>query len=315
MHIILVSDRMATAKTLTVTRRHLVLGAVGLAMLVLALSALFALVTLRHAADVRLPFVQELLLSVRAEEAQRTQSFMRENINAMAVRIGEMQAKLMRLDTLGERLGGLVGIRSQELKTDEKPGQGGPLVESGSSPLTEAELKRQMEELSNQLEERGDLLGMIEAELQDRQVRLDLLPSSLPVAAPWTASAFGWRIDPFTGHRALHEGVDFPAEPGTPIQAAAAGIVLTAEHHPQYGNMLEIDHGNGLTTRYAHASKLLVQAGALVRRGQKVALVGSTGRSTGAHLHFEVRHRGVAQNPNRFLRRAQQSDPLLARKN
>jgi len=103
----------------------------------------------------------------------------------------------------------------------------------------------------------------------------------------------------------MHEGVDFVANPGTGIRAAAAGVVISAERHPQYGNMVEIDHGNDLTTRYAHASKLLVKPGQLVKRGQKIAEVGTTGRSTGPHLHFEVRIRGLAQNPDRFLRMAQ----------
>lgn len=111
----------------------------------------------------------------------------------------------------------------------------------------------------------------------------------------------------------MHEGIDFSAPPGTPIRAAAAGIVVAAERHPFYGNMVEIDHGNDLVTRYAHASKLLVKEGALVKRGQKVAEVGSTGRSTGPHLHFEVRFKGAAQNPNRFLQNAQQQKLALIR--
>lgn len=312
MHIILVSDRLATARTITITLRHLVLAAVGLALTVLLLSSLFSYVTVRHAAEVRLPFLQSLLMSVREQETQKARDFMRENLNAMAVRLGQMQAQLMRLDTLGERLGQLSGIKATELKPADKPGQGGPLVVP-SKPLTPEDIQRQLDQLSRQLESKGDYLGLIESEMMDERVKKNQLPTALPVEAQWNASSFGWRIDPFTGEQAMHEGIDFSAPPGTPIRAAAAGIVVAAERHPFYGNMVEIDHGNDLVTRYAHASKLLVKDGALVKRGQKVAEVGSTGRSTGPHLHFEVRFKGAAQNPNRFLQNAQQQKLALIR--
>jgi len=312
VHIILVSDRLATARTITITLRHLVLAAVGLALTVLLLSSLFSYVTVRHAAEVRLPFLQSLLMSVREQETQKARDFMRENLNAMAVRLGQLQAQLMRLDTLGERLGQLSGIKATELKPADKPGQGGPLVVP-SKPLTPEDIQRQLDQLSRQLESKGDYLGLIESEMMDERVKKNQLPTALPVEAQWNASSFGWRIDPFTGEQAMHEGIDFSAPPGTPIRAAAAGIVVAAERHPFYGNMVEIDHGNDLVTRYAHASKLLVKEGALVKRGQKVAEVGSTGRSTGPHLHFEVRFKGAAQNPNRFLQNAQQQKLALIR--
>jgi murein DD-endopeptidase MepM/ murein hydrolase activator NlpD len=127
------------------------------------------------------------------------------------------------------------------------------------------------------------------------------MPTVRPVDVDWNASSFGWRIDPITGQNAMHEGVDFLVDTGTPIHAAADGLVVVAEFHPQYGNVVDIDHGNDFVTRYAHASKLLVKAGDLVQRGAIVAESGSTGRSTGPHVHFEVRYKGVAQNPNRFL--------------
>jgi murein DD-endopeptidase MepM/ murein hydrolase activator NlpD len=305
VHIILVSDRLATARTITITARHVALAMIGFVLLILAVSSLFSYVTMRHAAEIRLPFLQSLLVSVRQQETQKTQDFLRENLNAMAVKLGQMQAQLMRLDTLGERLGQISGIKPQDAKPTEKPGQGGPLIEP-TKPLTSTELQRQLDLLASQVESKGDYLGLIESELMDERVKKNLLPTTLPVSTQWNASGFGWRIDPFTGMQARHEGVDFSAEPGTPIVAAAAGIVVTSERHPEYGNMVEVDHGNDLITRYAHASRVLVKVGALVRRGQKIAEVGTTGRSTGPHLHFEVRFKGVAQNPNRFLQNAQQ---------
>ncbi|MDP1653017.1 MAG: M23 family metallopeptidase [Rhodocyclaceae bacterium] len=313
MHIILVSDRLATARSISITARHLVLAVVGFVLMVLAVSSLFSYVTVRHAAEVRLPFLQTLLMSIREQETRNTQDFLRENLNAMAVRLGQLQAQLMRLDTLGERLSQLSGIKTPETKTIDKSGQGGPLIVP-TRALTPDDLQRQLDQLSRQLESKSDYLGLIESELMDERVKKNQLPTALPVEAHWNASGFGWRIDPFTGEQAMHEGIDFIAETGTQIVAAAAGIVVTSERHPQYGNLVEIDHGNDLITRYAHASRVLVKQGALVKRGQKIAEVGSTGRSTGPHLHFEVRFKGAAQNPNRFLKNAQQQQQVFARR-
>jgi murein DD-endopeptidase MepM/ murein hydrolase activator NlpD len=305
MHIILVSDRLATAKSITLTWRHAIFFVGLLFSSVLVLSSLFSYVTVRHAAEIRLPFLQNLVRAVNAEETQRSKDFVRENLNAMAVKLGEMQAQLLRLDTIGERLAGMAGVKPQDLKAFEAKsgGRGGPLVLP--SAMSSTELQRAVDALAHQVEAKSDAISLIESQLLEDRIRKSLLPTSLPVEAQWNASSYGWRVDPFTGERAMHEGVDFVATPGTGIRAAAAGVVISAERHPQYGNLVEIDHGKDLTTRYAHASKILVKAGQMVKRGQRIADVGSTGRSTGPHLHFEVRIRGLAQNPDRFLRMAQ----------
>jgi murein DD-endopeptidase MepM/ murein hydrolase activator NlpD len=315
VHIILVSDRLATARSITLTWRHVLMFMGAMFASVLVLSSLFSYVTVRHAAEIRLPFLQDLLRSVNAEESQRSKDFVRENLNAMAVKLGEMQAQLLRLDTIGERLAGIAGVRPQELKAFETKadGRGGPLVQP--TAMTSTDLQRAVDALATQLEAKSDAISMIESQMLEDRIRKSLLPTSLPVDAQWNASTYGWRVDPFTGERAMHEGADFVALPGTSINAAAAGVVIGAERHPQYGNLVEIDHGKDLTTRYAHASKILVKPGQLVKRGQKIAEVGSTGRSTGPHLHFEVRIRGLAQNPDRFLRMAQASQrPATARR-
>lgn len=310
MHIILVSDRLATARTITLSTRHLFAAAGGLFALVLVLASLVSYITVRHAAEVRLPFLREFLSVISAEQSQNSREFLRENLNVMAVRLGQMQAQLARLDSLGERLAGLAGVKLQELRTpqsldatDTSTGRGGPLLKA--TPLSADELKQAVDNLSQQLESRSDVLAMLENQLFEERVRKIMLPTSLPVNGAWNASTYGWRIDPFTGERAMHEGVDFPSDVGVAINAAAAGVVITSEYHPAYGNMVEIDHGNDLTTRYAHASKVFVKVGAVVKRGQKIAEVGTTGRSTGPHLHFEVRYQGGPQNPNRFLQDAQ----------
>lgn len=312
MHIILVSDRLATAKTVTITARHLLAGFVGLVAVVLALSTLFSYVTVRHAAEIRLPFLQELVRAISLDEAQKSKEFVRENINSMAVRLGQMQAQLTRLDSLSERLAALAGVKPEKIQEMAKEGRGGPLIQPRS--LSPEELQSALDKLVQQVEFRTDTLTALESRLLEERIRKSFLPTTLPVQAQWNASGFGWRVDPFTGDAAIHEGIDFTADMGTPIKAAAAGVVITVERHPQYGNMVEIDHGNELVTRYAHSSKVFVKTGALVRRGQKIAEVGTSGRSTGPHLHFEVRIRGVAQNPNRFLEQAMTSAKLATRR-
>jgi murein DD-endopeptidase MepM/ murein hydrolase activator NlpD len=179
--------------------------------------------------------------------------------------------------------------------------------------MSPTDLQRAVDALANQVEAKSDAISLIESQMLEDRLRKSMLPTSLPVEAQWNASTYGWRVDPFTGERAMHEGVDIVAPIGTKIRAAAAGVVVSTERHPQYGNLVEIDHGKDLTTRYAHSSRILVKVGQLVKRGQPVAEVGTTGRSTGPHLHFEVRIRGLAQNPDRFLRLAQNAQKPFAR--
>ncbi|OGA41686.1 MAG: peptidase M23 [Betaproteobacteria bacterium RIFCSPLOWO2_12_FULL_65_110] len=302
MHIILVSNRLTRARTLTLTTAHVLAGAVALAGMVIMLTIALFYVSVRHAAHIRLPMVESLVLSAQQDQMRKTEGFLRENLNAMAVKLGQMQAQLMRLDALGERLSGLAGFKPQEFRFGEVPGRGGAVSTlSQAHDLSLDEFSRQLDALSKQMESRTDYLGILESSLFDARVKKKLMPTTTPVEGSWNASSFGWRIDPITGQQALHEGIDFIADVGTPVFAAAGGVVVFAEYHTQYGNMVEIDHGNDFITRYAHASKLLVKVGEVVRRGRKIADVGSTGRSTGPHLHFEVRYKGVPKNPARFL--------------
>jgi len=305
LHIILVPSRLAAAKSITLGPPQLALaGALAVSGVLLIALALFYL-TLRYSAEFKLPLLESALASVQEREARKAESFLRENLNAMAVKLGQMQAQLMRLDALGDRVSSLAGLKPGEFRFNENPGRGGAV--STSMPpqnLSMAEFGQQLDQLSRHLENRTDGLGMLETTLFDVRVKSRLLPTVTPVETSWNASSFGWRIDPFTGQNAMHEGVDFIADVGTPIFAAAGGVVLNVETHPQYGKMIEIDHGNDFITRYAHTSKILFKAGDVVQRGRKIAEVGSTGRSTGPHLHFEVRYRGVAQNPARFLQAA-----------
>lgn len=305
MHIILVSNRLARAKSLTLTPLHIVIGGLLVAVMVMALSTTLFFVTVKFASELRLPVLDSLLLSIKEQESRKTESFLRENLNAMAVKLGQMQAQLMRLDALGERLSALAGLKPNEFRFNEVPGRGGAISTSvPPQDLSMTDFSRHLDQLSRQMENRTDYLGVLESTLFEARMKRKLLPTIPPVEGAWNASSFGWRIDPISGQQALHEGVDFISEVGTPIFAAAGGVVTMAEFHHQYGNMIEIDHGNDFTTRYAHSSRLLVKVGNVVQRGRKIAEVGSTGRSTGPHLHFEVRYKGVAQNPARFLQAA-----------
>lgn len=302
MNIILVSGQLAKGKTLALGHGQVMALAAVMLAIPLVLAVIFTYFLLFHAADIPHPYLQSLVLSAQRNEAAKSQRYMRENLNAMAAKLGQMQAQMLRLDSLGERLAKAAGITKQEYNFDRKPGQGGP--ESSSQPprdLSLSEFTQQMEGLMSRLDDRADQLGLLEAALLQQQVKKVALPSARPVTTGWYSSNFGWRLDPFTGQKAFHEGVDFMAEPGTPIHAAGGGIVVYADTYAGYGNMLEVDHGNGLISRYAHASKMLVKVGDVVMKGQKIGEVGSTGRSTGPHLHFEVRHRGAPQNPEHYL--------------
>jgi hypothetical protein len=179
---------------------------------------------------------------------------------------------------------------------------GGILVEDGAEgrSLTMPELQKLMSELESTTRRRTDMMAVAESRLFEQKVRTMMVPTFHPVEVG-EGSGFGWRIDPFTGRAALHTGIDFLAPPGTPVLAAAGGVVVRAELRPDYGNVIDIDHGNDVVTRYAHNSKLFIKQGDLVKRGQEIALSGSTGRSTGPHMHFEVLVHGIPQDPNRFL--------------
>jgi murein DD-endopeptidase MepM/ murein hydrolase activator NlpD len=302
MDIILVSGRLARARTITISLPRLALFGFGAIGAVIALTTALNYTLLRYAADLNVSLVRELVGSNAREDTAHSESYLRESLNAMAVRIGQMQAELLRLDSLGERLAKLAGVKSQDLMFGQKPGQGGAPSTLSPRDLNLGDLSAQLELLTRQVHDRGDQLGVLESLYTADSARKKLIPTSLPVPTGWHSSNYGWRIDPFNGQRAFHEGIDFMAEQGTPILAAAGGVVVYSEFHPQYGNMVEIDHGNGLVSRYAHASKRLVKLGDVVLSGAKIAEVGKTGRATGTHLHFEVRHRGVPQNPAQFLR-------------
>jgi len=304
VNIILVSERLAKARTITLGLPQLLMLGIATFITLIMLAGLMNYFTLRFAADLNLPYLQDQLVSAQRHQNEKSQSYLRENLNAMAIRLGQVQAQLLRLDTLGERLAKLAGFKQQELMFDQAPGRGGAPSSIPSQDISLGDFTKQLDLLTRQVDDRGDKLGVLESLFTLDSARKKLIPTMLPVEGGWHSSNYGWRIDPFSGQRAFHEGIDFMAEQGTTIMAAAGGVVVYSDFHPQYGNMVEIDHGNGLVSRYAHASKRNVKLGDVVLRGAKIAEVGKTGRATGTHLHFEVRQRGAPQNPMQFLRLA-----------
>jgi hypothetical protein len=297
MQLIITDAWLARSRAFHLSGTKLVLTTVLVAfMLMLVAAGLYHWVFLKGARE-GWPVVGALLRLVVKDEFEQRDRFMRENLDMLARKLGEMQAKMTQLESLGERVSGLAGVNPEDIRS--KPGQGGALV--SGRPLSIDELQVTLAELDRLTDQRVDLMTVMESRLFDQKIRSMMVPTQQPVAEGTLGSLFGWRIDPFTGRSALHTGVDFQAEYGTPIQAAAGGVVVAQEVHPEYGNMIEIDHGNDLITRYAHASKTLVKKGDLIKRGQRIAEVGSTGRSTGKHLHFEVLVRGVPQDPQKFL--------------
>ncbi|MBI2769596.1 MAG: M23 family metallopeptidase [Burkholderiales bacterium] len=297
MHFIITDAWLAKSRAvhLSGTKLVLVLVALSLTLMVMAAS-LYHWVFLKGARE-GWPVIGTLVRLMVKDEFEQRDRFMRENLDAMARKLGEMQAKMVQLEALGERVSGLAGVNPAEIKVT--PGRGGALV--SGRPLTMEELQATLADLDKLAEQRTDLMTVMESRLFDQKIRKMMVPTQQPVQGAHLGSSFGWRIDPFNGRSALHTGLDFQASPGTAILAAAGGVVVTQEFHGEYGNMVEVDHGNDLITRYAHASRVLVKKGDLIKRGQKVAEVGTTGRSTGPHLHFEVLVQGVPQDPQKFL--------------
>ena len=221
-----------------------------------------------------------------------------QEVNAMAARLGELQAQANRLNALGERLTRVGQLQDGEFDFDEPVGVGGNDTAHDMAP---DELKAGVDTLEQQFAASGQQLSVLEALLFNRELDKNAVPSRLPIANSYITSGFGGRADPFGGGGQYHKGIDFKARVGDPVLAVADGVVSFAGVKGGYGNVVDVDHGNGYVTRYAHNSRLVVKVGDLVRVGQEVAKAGSTGRSTGAHVHFEVWENGRVVNPRKFL--------------
>jgi murein DD-endopeptidase MepM/ murein hydrolase activator NlpD len=289
MQILVTDGSLARTRVLQLSRLRLALGLGVLSALLILMSGLIYHTILLKAANEGWPIVSQVVRLVVRDDAVQRDRVMRENLDAMAQRVGEMQAKLVKLEAMGERVSGLAGVKAEErqpLQQQRPRGGSGGLYLPLQHPSLD-ELMRALGAMEEEADQHIDVLTLAESRLFESRLKALMVPSTRPLDGE-IGSGFGFRSDPITGLAALHTGLDFSADIGAAIVAAAGGVVLASEFHPQYGQLLEIDHGNGLVTRYAHTSKILVKPGDLVRRGQVVARVGTTGRSTGPHLHFEV---------------------------
>ena len=230
-----------------------------------------------------------------------------DNLNAYITQIAELHTRLINLDRQTERIQDVMkrqlvgGKKLPNLsKKDKLNGKGGPFI---NDELSEKDITLAINTLMEKIEIREDLYNKMEAMMLKQSVLKNTLPSLYPVDVPYRSSSYGWRHDPILGIRAFHSGLDFSAATGEPIKATASGIVTASGIAPDYGKFIKINHGDGLETRYAHASKLLVKEGDIVSKEQIIALVGSTGRSTGPHLHYEIRLRGQSLDPRQYIKK------------
>lgn len=223
-------------------------------------------------------------------------------LEALTTRLATLQARLLRLDALGERLTLAADLDPQEFDFTQSPPVGGLLLPEPDG-VSQPDFIRAISQLEQEIARRGHQLESIGSFINDRMVDDERAIGGKPVRAGWMSSGFGRRTDPFTGSLAWHNGVDFAVPAGDDIISVGAGIVTYSGTRPSYGLTVEIDHGNGYLTRYAHAQEVLVEVGDIVDQGQSVALVGSTGRSTGPHVHFEVFRNGRVVDPASYIRR------------
>ncbi len=239
--------------------------------------------------------VQEIELAEVREEAQR-------RLTALAAKVGELNAHVIRLDALGERLVAVAELDDGEFEFNSLPAQGGPDTEAMEAAVSSADIDELIDSLSRRLSDRSRQLDVLEDVLTSRQVRDAARPEGRPIRTGWLSSYYGKRTDPFTGRQAFHHGVDYAGPAGSDVLAVAAGVVTFSGERFGYGEMIEISHGSGLVTRYGHNDQNLVQVGDTVQKGEAIALMGSSGRSTGPHVHLEVLKNGKKVNPLKYVR-------------
>jgi murein DD-endopeptidase MepM/ murein hydrolase activator NlpD len=243
--------------------------------------------------------------AVLAEQAEvaALKSQLQDRVDALAMRLGVMNAHVIRLNALGKRLTQMAHINSHEFDFDDDPPLGGSESDGVGRGAQVPDLTLMIDDLGRRIDQRSGQFGALESVILGRQLSLEIKPSGRPVREGYISSYFGERMDPFNGEDAFHKGVDFASDAGSDVLAVASGIVTWAGPREGYGNVVELNHGNGYVTRYAHAARTLVAVGDEVERGQAVAVVGSTGRSTGPHVHFEVLKDGRQIDPMAFVGR------------
>lgn len=237
---------------------------------------------------------QRQQVEVAVVEAER-------NMNALSRQLGRMQARVIRLDALGRRLTKMAKLEKGEFDFDAEPAQGGPANAADLQTPDVPDFIMDLEGLSRQLDSRSEQLSVLETMLMNRNLQEQAYPAGRPIKKGWISSYYGMRNDPFTGKREHHKGVDFAGKDGSDVVAVADGVITWAAERYGYGNMVEVTHGNGYATRYGHNKEIVVQVGDKVEKGDVLAKMGSTGRSTGPHVHYEVLKNGRTVNPNKHI--------------
>ncbi|WP_075185858.1 M23 family metallopeptidase [Teredinibacter haidensis] len=236
-------------------------------------------------------------------EVEEARYLTEKKLAAITLRVAELQARLVRLDALGERLTTMAKLDNGEFDFSRVPALGGPEEDLDEANYAAPDFQLVLEQLGEQIEDRQQQLDTLEALMAKRKLQNDVFLAGRPIKKGWMSSRYGRRSDPFNGRIAWHAGVDFAGKAGSNIIAVAAGVVTWSGERYGYGEMVEVNHGNGFTTRYAHCKESLVNVGDVIKKGQIVALMGSTGRSTGPHVHFEVYKNGRTVDPAAYIHR------------
>ena len=306
MNVIVFSKRLGRARQFELSR-PLAMTATLAAIFAVLGGVLFAGVMLGRSGVGFEPLAQAgewgAKLTEQSEQVAAARRELEERLDALASRVGQMNAHVIRLDALGRRLTEMANLDKGEFDFDAEPAVGGPegLVEGAVAAAPE--LTAMLDGLTNQIRDRERQLSVLESLISTRNLSREIVPGGRPVTQGWISSYFGHRADPFTGRKAFHRGLDFAGPAGAEVVAVAAGVVTYSKERFGYGKTVEVNHGGGYVTRYAHNQKVLVAVGDTIQKGQPIALIGSTGRSTGPHLHFEVLKQGRAVDPMSFVRR------------
>lgn len=240
-------------------------------------------------------------LDAQRAELERATTNAERSLDIMASRVSRLQGHVMRLDALGSRLASMAKLEDMEFSYDNPPGMGGPETGLNQESLDVPDFLAMLDDLEGELQDKQEKLGAMESMLIRRTLQEQTLPDGRPAPASWVSSVFGFRTDPVTGKREFHQGIDFAGRPEAPITAVAAGIVTWSAPRQGYGNLVELNHGNGYLTRYAHTERNLVSVGEKVEKGEVIALMGDTGRATGTHVHYEVVQDGRHVDPRKQL--------------
>ncbi len=227
----------------------------------------------------------------------------RVNLEASSLRLAQLQARIVRLDAMGERLTSVAKLDEGEFNFSQPPALGGP-VSGIEQEVTPTDYLAQLDKLAADIADREQQLSVLETLLVNRKIQGEAFIAGRPVTKGWMSSRFGSRTDPITGRKAWHNGVDFAGKEGAEVNTVAAGVVVFAGVRSGYGKMIEVNHGGGFSTRYGHHKELLVKAGDIIKKGQPIGLMGSSGRSTGPHVHFEVFKNGRVVDPASYIHRA-----------